>query len=78
MLLADRVPAVSNRQKAFSKVLTLKLLGFSDRDLKLEAPLCTDNNIGDTLKIHLCLLHTGRVALCIPSDYTDSSRSGRY
>ena len=37
LVLADRVSAVSSRQKAFSKLLTLKLLGLSDRDLNLEA-----------------------------------------
>ena len=84
MRLADRVPAGPNWQKAFSKLLTRKLLGLTDRDLNLKAP-CTRIIMWPPLpfthwasvKAAWCCQHR-RVALCILSDYTNSSRSGRY
>ena len=41
VLLMGRIPAVSNDKTIFSQLLTLKLLGLSDRDLILEAPFTT-------------------------------------
>ena len=65
---------------------TLKLLGLLNLDLNFEAPCTTI--ISWTSYRSTSALHTlgkaawccqlGRVALGIPPDYTDSSRSGRY
>ena len=40
VMLTDPVPAVLNWQKAFKKLLSLKSLGLSDRDLNFE-DMCT-------------------------------------
>ena len=84
MLLADQVPAGSNWQKGFSKLLTLKLLDLSDQDLNLEARCTTIMSWAPLPFTHWASVKAawccqpGCVALCISLDYTDSSRSGRY
>ena len=59
--LAGWVPAGSNWQKAFSKLLTQKLLGFSDQDLNLEVLCATMILWAGSLNIHLCPSHIGHV-----------------
>ena len=49
-----------------------KIDGSFGSRLEIEGSVC-HNNIVNTLKLQLC-----SVAKCIPSNYTNSTRSGRY
>ena len=69
--------------KSLQQAFNSKIAGSFGSRPKLGG-LVYHNNIVGTLMIHLSRIgaawccQPGRVALCIPPDYTNSSRSGRY
>ena len=82
-------PGCAKLTKRLQQAFDPKLLGLSYRDLNLEAPVYP-NIFVDALKVPLCPSHIEQVctaawccqpecvAQCIPLEYTDSFRSGRY